>query len=58
MFWYVVLFDKKLIVLNHGDNIFLFDFDIWIEDTLSAITLIMEKPHLVSELYYKTIFLW
>ena len=28
VFWYVVLFNKKLIVLHHDDNTFLFYFDI------------------------------
>ena len=28
VFWYVVLFDKKLIALHHCDNTFLFYFDI------------------------------
>ena len=31
VFWYAVLFDKKLIILHHGDNTFLFYFDICIK---------------------------
>ena len=42
MFWYV-LFDKTLIVLHHGDNTFLFCFDICIKLTLSATISTMEK---------------
>ena len=38
VFWYV-LFDKKLIVLHHGDNTFLLCFNICIKLTLSAIIL-------------------
>ena len=43
MFWYVVLFGKKLIALQHGDNTFLFDFAICIKLTLSVRILTMEK---------------
>ena len=32
-FWYVVLFDTKIIVLHHGDKTFLFYFDICIKHT-------------------------
>ena len=57
VFSYVVFFDKKLIVLHHGDNTFLFCFDICIKYTLSAIILTMEKSHLMFELRCKTIFM-
>ena len=43
IFWYVVPFNKKLIVLYHDDNTFLFYFDICIKVTPSAIILTMEK---------------
>ena len=45
MFCYVVLFDKKLIALHHGDNIFLFYFYICIKLKLSVIILTMEKQY-------------
>ena len=43
VFWYVVHFDKKLILLHHCDNTFLFYFHIYIKLTLSAIILTIEK---------------
>ena len=45
VFWYV-LFYKNLIVLHHGDNNFLFYFDICIKFTLSLIISTMKKWHL------------
>ena len=42
VFWYV-LFYKNLIVLHHGDNNFLFYFDICIKFTLSLIISTMKK---------------
>ena len=41
--WYEVFFDKRLIVLHHGDNTFLYYFDNCIKLKLSAIILAMEK---------------
>ena len=41
-FWYV-LFYKNLIVLHHGDNTFLFYFNICIKFTLSTAILTMKK---------------
>ena len=43
VFWYAVLFDKKLIAVHHGDNTFLFHFDICIKLTFSPIILTVEK---------------
>ena len=43
MFWYVVLFGKKLIVLQDGDNTFLFYFASCIKLTVSVRILTMEK---------------
>ena len=57
MFRYAALFEKKLIVLQHGDNTFLFYFDMLIKLTLSAMILTKEKSHLMFELHYKTTFL-
>ena len=52
MIWYV-LFYKNLIVLNHGDNKFLFYFDICIKLTLSAIiTTIKNWQHLTWCVFY------
>ena len=43
VFWYVVLFNEKLIVINPGDDTFLFYFEIGIKLTLSAIILTIGK---------------
>ena len=60
LFWYVLHFDKKLIVLHHSDNTLLFYFDNCIKVKLSAIVLTMEKwLHLtwcLNKLCYKTNF--
>ena len=45
VFWYVIFY-KNLIVLHHGDNNFLFYFDICIKFTLSLIISTMKKWHL------------
>ena len=53
VFWYVVLFDKNLIVLHHGDNTGLLFWHLYQTHTL-AIILTMEKSYLMLELHHKT----
>ena len=63
VFWYVVLFDKKLIAIHHVDNSFLFYFDICIKFPLSLIILTMEKwyhltwclNYIIKQIFYKNI---
>ena len=53
-----VLFYKNLIVLHHGDNNFLFFFDIWIKFTLSTITSTMKKwKHLTWSVLWNNFFM-